>query len=593
MRKTRPVDPIVEQYFANPSQTLHRQYLALRSFLYEGENAESVAEKYGYTANTVYTIARDFKARLASSAGNGDDPFFRILKPGRKKSDRDDELVETILNFRKKQLSVPDIKVLMDGRGHAVSEGFIYSVCDENGFARLPKRTREERNELLSKAGSTEWLDAPVSDMQDFAVQERFMSQGVGLLCFLPLIKAYGIDKVIERSTYPGTSQIQKLNSVLAFLALKLNNVQRYSQDDSWCMDRGLGMFAGLNVLPKTTWYSTYSSAIGREDNVAFMKALNGIYEEHGLLSDTANLDFTAIPYWGDGDPFENNWSGKRSKALISIQAALAQDPDTGVVCYGDTTVKHDNQDNVVLEFLDFYVEGTGRTVDYVVFDSKFTTLENLGRINSKGIKFITIQRKSKSLNEKVQSIPDPLWKTAKIERANHKSRKVTYSESTVINKKYGEQELRQVFLKGNGIKPATILTNDFTLKPEEIIRKYARRWLIETDISEQIHFFHLNRNCSGIVVKVDFDLTMTVLAHNLYRMLASQLPGFSHNRATTLHDKFIDNSGDVIVGTDTITVRMNRKRHLPLLRESLPTSEEPYSWLGGKKLIFTAGTHS
>ena len=77
-------------------------------------------------------------------------------------------------------------------------------------------------------------------------------------------------------------------------------------------MDRGLGMFAGLNVLPKTTWYSAYSDAIERKDNVAFLKSLNRIFAGHGFLSDTANLDFTAIPYWGDEDPFENNWSGKR-----------------------------------------------------------------------------------------------------------------------------------------------------------------------------------------------------------------------------------------------------------------------------------------
>jgi hypothetical protein len=352
-------------------------------------------------------------------------------------------------------------------------------------------------------------------------------------------------------------------------------------------------MFAGLNVLPKTSWYSSYSNAIGRGDNVAFMKALNRIYDENDLLSDTANLDFTAIPYWGDEDPFENNWSGKRSKALISIQAALAQDPETGIICYGDTTVKHDNQDNVVLEFLDFYKEGTGRKVNYLVFDSKFTTLANLGRINDEGIKFITIQRRSKGLNEKIQSIPDSQWKTIKVEKANHKSRKVVYSESTCINAKYGEEELRQVFIKGSGIKPATIITNDFSLKPGEIIRRYAQRWLVETDISEQIHFFHLNRNCSGIVVKVDFDLTMTMLAHNLYRLLACALPGFSHNRAATLYDKFIDNSGDIAVGKDTITVMLNRKRHLPLLRESIPEVDEPYHWLGGKKLIFTAGTHS
>jgi len=66
---------------------------------------------------------------------------------------------------------------------------------------------------------------------------------------------------------------------------------------------------------------------------------------------------------------------------------------------------KHDNKNDVILEFMDFYREGTGNNVSYLVFDSKFTTLENLGRINRQGIKFITIQRRCKNLNEKAEQI--------------------------------------------------------------------------------------------------------------------------------------------------------------------------------------------
>ena len=593
MGKTRPIDPTVDLYFAKPGLALHRQYLALRSFFHDGAEAEDVAAKYGYTINTVYTIARNFKLQLARCTEQGSDPFFQIIKPGRKKQDRDDALVEAILNYRKKQLSVPDIKILLDGNGYNASEGFIYRICDENGFARLPKRSKWERQELMEGSGYVDVLEAPASEMIKFNGPEKFMSKGVGILCFLPFIKMYGIDKAIEESRYPETKKIHKLNSILAFLALKLSNVQRYGQDDGWCMDRGLGMFAGLNVLPKTTWYSTYSGAIKREDNVAFLKSLNRIFAEHGFLSDTANLDFTAIPYWGDDDPFENNWSGKRSKALISIQAALAQDPDSGILSYGDTTVRHDNQDRVILEFLDFYNEGTGRKINYVVFDSKFTTLENLGRINNDGIKFITIQRKSKNLNEKMLTILPSDWHTVKIEKANHKSRTVTYSESETVNSKYGDTPLRQIFIKGSGIMPAAIISNDFGSKPADIIRRYAKRWLIETGISEQIHFFHLNRNSSGIVIKVDFDLTMTILAHNLYKLLASDIPGFSHCRAQTLYDSFIENYGDIIVSADEITVKLNRKRSLPLLRESLPVINTTYSWLSGKRLVFIPNTHS
>jgi hypothetical protein len=445
----------------------------------------------------------------------------------------------------------------------------------------------------MESSGYANVLPAPISESCPFSEDEHFHSKSVGILAFLPIIKAYGIDKAIEASSYPGTNQIGKVQSILAFLALKLSNVQRYGQDDGWCMDRGSGMFAGLNVLPKTTWYNTYSTAVKREYNVAFLQSIDEIFKDHGLLSDTVNLDFTAIPYWGDGDSLENNWSGKRSKALISVQAALAQDQDSGIICYGDTTVKHDNQDDVVLEFLDFYRGGTGAEIKYLVFDSKFTTLQNLGRLNEEGIKFVTIQRRSKKLIEKIEQIPSNEWKTTKIERDNHKSRTMIYSESTTINKLYGEQPLRQIFIKGNKIKPAIILTNDFNLKPAEVIRKYAKRCLIENGISEQIHFFHLNRNCSGIVIKVDFDLTMTILAHNLYRLLAMQLAGYSHNRAQTIFDKFINNYGDVYINENSITVRMNRKRTLPLLLEAISKSNEEYSWIGGKKIIFAANNHS
>jgi hypothetical protein len=321
---------------------------------------------------------------------------------------------------------------------------------------------------------------------------------------------------------------------------------------------------------------------------------MSRILEEHGLLSDTANLDFTAIPYWGDEDPFENNWSGKRSKALISIQAALAQDPDSGILCYGDTTVKHDNQNDVILEFMDFYYEATGRKVSYLVFDSKFTTLENLGRVNEQGIKFITIQRKSKNLNEKIDQIPDAMWKKAKVEKSNNKSRTVLYHESTTTNKRYGEQEIRQIFIKGSSIKPSTIMTNDFKLKSEDVIRRYSRRWLVEGDISEQVHFFHLNRNCSGIVVKVDFDLTMTILAHNLYRLICHEYAryGFEHFEAQTMFDRLISGSGYIATKQDHVCVNLKKKRNHTQMLEVMPQfSDLRVPWLNDATIEFKSSS--
>jgi hypothetical protein len=107
---------------------------------------------------------------------------------------------------------------------------------------------------------------------------ESFKSSNAGILMFTPILKHYGIDKVIEQSGYPGTSIISKASSILCFLALKLANRRRYSSDDTWCMDRGMGLFAGLNVLPKTTWYTSYSDRMTSGMNMAFLKQLHQVW---------------------------------------------------------------------------------------------------------------------------------------------------------------------------------------------------------------------------------------------------------------------------------------------------------------------------
>jgi hypothetical protein len=80
------------------------------------------------------------------------------------------------------------------------------------------------------------------------------------------------------------------------------------------------------------------------------------------------------------------------------------------------------------------------------------------------------------------------------------------------------------------------------------------------------------------MVIKVDFDLTMTILAHNIYRLLAIELPGFEHCEAETLYNKFINNAGNVSVTDDNIIVSLKKKRNLPLILEALSNYNEPIS---------------
>jgi hypothetical protein len=576
-------------FFLEPTLTSHKQYEALRKYYIEGVTAREVADQFGYTYRAMTSLITAYHKKLDKDPTGSF--FFVENKAGRKIGSGTNQAKATIINLRKKYYSVPDIKVVLDAMGLKISEKNIYNIISAEGFSRLPRRAKLVRQQLEEAQ-----LPAEKSCSLTFN-KEIFKSSNAGILMFLPLIKRYHLDIVINKSAYPGTSQIDKMASILSFLALKLSNRRRYSSDDTWCMDRGLGLFAGLNVLPKTAWFTSYSDRVTSEMNQKFLKELHRVWSKAGLLEDTSNLDFTTIPYWGDDTHLENNWSGKRGKALSSMLAVLAQDPDTGLIDYCNADILQKDESAVVLEFLDFYHSNTAKKdnkLRYIVFDSKFTNYENLRKLDQAAINFITIRRRGKKLLERISNLPKSGWKKVKVECAGSKHRTLRVYDEQVFLKGYDKQ-IRQIIITGHGkIKPAMIITNDFDLTIEKVIRKYARRWIVEKSISEQIDFFHLNLVSSSMVIKIDFDLTMSILANNLYRLLALQLERYEHLSVQSLYDKFVLNGADVIIQEDTITVQLKKKRNLPLILEVMQKySRQKYPWLKGKNVIFEGATYS
>lgn len=576
------------EYFEKPGLINQKKYEALRCFFHDKESAEKVASKFNYTLSSFYSLTRDFRNYLKTP--KTDDMFFLVSKPGRKEKDFEGAINPLIIILRKQYLSIPDIKAILDSKNYKVSEKYIWEVLRKEGFARLPRRSKQDR----ISTGTNNKIKAPISVTLDY-MPEKFTTQNsIGIFCLLPYIRKYEIDIAINNSLYPETSCISKYSSILSFIALKISNVRRYCADDLWCMDRGLGLFAGLTVLPKTGWFSSYSSRITRSMNLSFLKSLHKIWKSNGLLSDTMNLDFTTIPYWGDDSHLENNWSGKRNKALSSILAVLAQEPDSGIIDYTDCNIRHNNGPEVVLEFLDFYRDGNPKdtSLKYIVFDSKFTPYKNLRKLDDEEIKFITIRNRGKKIVKKLDNLPSKSWKKIRVMNADGKGRTLKVFEEKVFLEGY-EKDIRQIAITGHGkIKPALIITNDDDIKQEDIVRKYSRRWIVEKGISEQIEFFHLNRVSSSMVIKVDFDLTITVLAHNLYRLLAMNLPGYTHNTSTTLFEKFLCNSGEIEITSEKIIIRMKKKRNLPVLLNEMEKFENivlPY--MDNKKLIITGSS--
>jgi hypothetical protein len=92
----------------------------------------------------------------------------------------------------------------------------------------------------------------------------------------------------------------------------------------------------------------------------------------------------------------------------------------------------------------------------------------------------------------------------------------------------------------------------------------------------------------------VDFDLTLTILAHNLYRLLATDLPGYTKATAASLFNKFILNSGEVRIAASTLTVLLKKKRPLPALLTAMqPFRKLPITPLQDRKLVFLGATTS
>ena len=115
----------------------------------EGSTAHQVAARFGYTYRAFTSLVALFRIKL--SEGMTSNMFFVETHPGRKVSHQTLDIKSIIIGMRKKYYSVPDIKVALDASGHFISEKNIYNVLYSEGFARLHRRTKLVRQQLVGQ----------------------------------------------------------------------------------------------------------------------------------------------------------------------------------------------------------------------------------------------------------------------------------------------------------------------------------------------------------------------------------------------------------------------------------------------------------
>jgi len=548
-------------YFLEPVAPQHRRYEALRAMYVDGVSLKDAARRFGLATAYLKKLRGEFHRALA----RGEAYFFPSPKKGRKLGRAAASgVVEQIVALRKHNHSVPDIRALLAAKGDVVSLSTIDHILKEQGFAALPKRSRAER------AGATlpPSIEAPVSAPLEWRNESFSTEQGGGPLVFLPLIEQLGVVPAIARAGFPKTSVLSDVASILSLLALKLLGNERLSHDAPYNLDRALGVFAGLNVLPKNSTLSSYSYRVGREQNRTLLIAMCRMFHNAQAEQGEFNLDFKAIPHWGDACILENNWAGMRGQGIKSLLALFVQDPATGFLSYTDAGIRHRNESDGVLEFVDFWKEGRGTAPKLLVFDARFTTYENLSKLNQSGIMFVTLRRRGKELIKQALALPEDQWQSVKFEQDNRRRRELRVHDSLITLRHY-EGPVRQVILTGHDhLNPTFLITNDLELPVNLVLKKYARRWLVEQEIAEHVDFFHLNSPSSSIVVKVDFDLTLSLMAHNLFRVLTRQLPGFERCTVPAIARDVLQNAATVALEGHHITVHLKKKTHLPTLFE-------------------------
>jgi transposase len=562
-------------YFTRPQPAWQRRYEALRASLVDRLPAQLVAERFGFSIAYVRLLRHQFQ--------HGKIDFSEPLVEGTKRRQKvGAELRRKLVSWGQKRLSAGQIAELLAEEGSEVSVRTVERILAEEGFKKLPRRTRLQIGLTVKGAEVPERSErVHVTQYEGKCLQ----SDGAGVYLFAPFIAQFKFDEIVRNAGLPQTKCISVENYLLSFLALKLLGNERYAHVGEHSFDAGLGLFSGLNVIPKCTALSTYSYSLNEAHIFNLQKAFVQRAVRMGLYDGSViNMDFHTVPHNGDESVLEQHWAGARGRVLKGALTLFAQDAESKLMLYTAADIQREEADDQVLQFISFWKKVHKGVLPTLIFDSKFTTYEKLSELNRQGIKFITLRRRGSKLMEEVKKL-EP-WERINIPHAKRKYPNPYVHESQVTLRHY-DGEVRQVVVKGNGREePSFLISNDFVLPVEPLVGNYARRWRVENGIAEAVKFFHLNALSSPILIKVHFDVVMTMIADTLYNRLAQHLRGFEECDAPKIFREFVKGRGTVEINNGEVIVTYPKRAHNPILR-AVPWHRLPQHlpWLDNAKL--------
>jgi hypothetical protein len=276
-----------------------------------------------------------------------------------------------------------------------------------------------------------------------------------------------------------------------------------------------------------------------------------------------------------------------RSRRQPSVLAFLAQDAAGRAFCYANADLRKGEEPEEVFQFIAFWQQSHGAAPRHLVFDSRLTTYRNLGRLDDRGITFITLRRRSPKLLGAIAALPPSAWRRVTLDVPARKFKTPRVFEEPV---RLEDHTFRQLFVLDLGHEdPTILLTNDRRATPPKLLTRYAQRMLIENALSDAVRFFHMDALSSAVGLKVDFDMALLVIASGLYRLLARRMRGYADAQARHIFRDLIDTPADVTVTGREVRVTFHRRAHLPIILASgLLDTPVNVPWWNGFSLRMT-----
>jgi transposase len=565
------------EYFTALAGAAQRRYEALRAYFLDEMPAAEVADRFGYSTASVHQMATLLrKGRLS---------LFAETRPGPKGPRKATGILRArALELRAAGHSVTEIAAALTREAMPVSAQTVWQILDAEGLPRLPRRDEGRRGpparlDPVKAAALPGWPVGPLSLPCDHA----------GLLLLLPAITQIGLPDLIRGAGYPSTEALSSWQSIGSLLLAKCARQPRVSHAGTLADDAGLAFILGLTALPKTTHLGTYSWRVRRDSNRKLLTGLVKALRPLGLATGEAgfNCDFHAIRHHGDQAVLEKHYVPRRSQRTRAVLTFFAQDHASADMVYSNADITKAEQAAEIIAFADYWNAATGADPGLLVFDSQLTTYKILDELTGRGITWLTLRQRGKTELARLAALPATAWKTAVIARSGRYRRPRLHED--MIKLKDVSSKVRQIAITNIGRdEPTLLISNDLTTPGKNLFARYAERMMVENELDAYISGFHLDALTSGVPLNVDLDATLTVVAGNLYRLLALKLSRYERATPETLWRDFLDATGTLHIDQAGVTCALNLRSHHPALIDAgFADLRTPIPWWDGRTLRF------